>query len=188
MANDAFERIVRADPLPRFADGVVLRRLALSDLPVFQAYRNDPLLAKYQGWTAKSDTEASAFLNEMSAATLLQPGEWSQIGIADPDGLGLMGDIGLLLAHDGLEVEIGFTLRGESQGRGIAAAAVREAINLVFEQTNADRVLGITDARNLQSIRLLQRVGMQITGSRVAIFREEPCVEHIYAILRPSSQ
>ena len=117
--------------------------------------------------------EAATFLTEMSAATLLQPGIWSQIGIADPDGVCLIGDIGLLLAPDGRQVEIGVTLRRQSQGRGIATAAVQEAIHLVFEQTNAERVVGIADARNLQSIRLLQRVGMHMTGSCDAVFREQ---------------
>jgi RimJ/RimL family protein N-acetyltransferase len=172
------------DPLPRIANDVVLRRLAVSDLPLFQAYRNDPLIARYQDWWPKSDEEASAFLTRMNATPLLQPGKWSQIGIADPDGLGLIGDIGLFLAGEGHEAEIGFALRRESQGRGMGAAAVREAIDLVFEQTNAGRVLGIADARNLPSIRLLQRVGMHMTESRDAILREEPCVEHIYAISR----
>lgn len=173
-----------ADPLPRFANGAVLRRLAASDLPVFQEYRHDSLLAQYQDWSATSDAEASTFLTKMSAVELLQPGMWSQIGIADPDSLGLIGDIGLFLAGDGQNAEIGFTLRRQSQGRGIGTMAVREAINLVFEQTNANRVLGITDARNVRSIRLLQRVGMHMTESRDAIFREQPCIEHIYAISR----
>ncbi len=173
-----------ADPLPRFANEVVLRRLTASDLPAFQAYRRDPLVARYQDWETRSDAEAAAFLAEMSTAPLLRPGIWSQIGIANPDGLGLVGDIGLLLAADGGQAEIGFTLGRQSQGRGLGAAAVREAIHLVFEQTNADRVLGITDVRNLQSIRLLERVGMHMTETRVAVFRGQPCVEHIYAILR----
>jgi aminoglycoside 6'-N-acetyltransferase len=120
----------------------------------------------------------------MSAVPLLQPGEWSQIGIADPDGLGLIGDIGLLLADDGSQAEIGFGLRRQSQGRGMGTAAVREAIDLVFERTDAERVLGIVDARNIRSIRLLERVGMHVTESRDAIFRNQPCVEHIYAISR----
>ena len=67
----------------------------------------------------------------------------------------------------------------------MGTAAVREAINLVFEQTNAGRMLGIVDARNLESIRLLQRVGMNLAESRVAMFRDAPCLEHIYAISRP---
>lgn len=66
----------------------------------------------------------------------------------------------------------------------MGAAAVREAIDLVFEQTNADRVLGISDARNGPSLRLLQRVGMHMIESRGAICREQPCIEHVYAISR----
>jgi RimJ/RimL family protein N-acetyltransferase len=177
-----------ADPLPRFTNEVALRRLAPSDLAVFQAYRKDPVLAQYQDWTSKSDVEASAFLAEMSAVTLLQPGVWSQIGIADPGNLALMGDIGVRLARDGRQAEIGFTLRRESQGRGIGTAAVREAIKLVFERTNAGRVLGIADARNHQSIRLLRRVGMHLAESRAAMFREQPCVEHIYVIPRKGKE
>ena len=122
----------------------------------------------------------------MSALELLQPGAWSQIGIAKSHDQVLIGDVGLFVASDGQQVEIGFTLRRESQGHGLATAAVREAINLVFEQTQATVVLGITDARNLPSIRLLERVGMHKTETRSAIFRGEPCLEHVYAVSRQS--
>lgn len=174
------------DPLPRPAGPVVLRRLATSDLRDFQQYRSDALLGQYQGWTATSDDEAAAFLGEMAEAALFRPGRWSQIGIADALELRLLGDIGLFLRDDGREAEIGFTLRREFHGRGFGLAAVRAAIDLVFEQTNVGRVLGITDARNHASMRLLQRVGMQIAGTRVTTFRDEPCIEHVYATCRDS--
>ena len=173
-----------ADPLPRIANGVVLRRLAASDLAAFQAYRNDVVLGQYQGWPAMPETEAVSFLAKMSTATLLQPGLWSQIGIADSGSPALIGDIGLLLAGDGRHAEIGFTLRRQSQGHGIATTAVREAINLVFKHTQAERVLGIADARNLPSIRLLERVGMRKAESRSVVLRGEVCVEHVYDVSR----
>ena len=172
--------------LPRFAGPVVLRRLAASDLGDFQQYRSDPLVGQYQGWTRTSDAEAAAFLEEMAAAPLLRPGRWSQIGIADRTTLRLLGDIGLFLRDDGRESEIGFTLRRESQGRGLGVAAVRAAVELVFEQTDVERVLGITDARNEACIRLLQRVGMERLESREATFRGEACIEHVYAARRES--
>jgi aminoglycoside 6'-N-acetyltransferase len=126
------------DPLPRTANRVVLRRLAISDLAAFQAYRHDAVLGQYQGWSAASTAEAMLFLAEMNTSELLQPGTWSQIGIADSNGQALIGDVGLFLASDGQHAEIGFTLRRESQGRGLATTAVREAIKLVFEQTKAE--------------------------------------------------
>jgi len=166
--------------LPREGGGVVLRRLAVADLAAFQAYRHDAEVGRYQGWSAMTDGEAIAFLAEMNGAVLLPPGAWCQIGIADADGLALIGDIGLRVAADGRQAEIGFSLRRESQGCGLATAAVRAATRMVFEHTTAERVVGITDARNAASIRLLERVGMRRVETAETVFRGEPCVEFTY--------
>jgi len=173
-----------AAALPRSSDGVTLRRLAVTDLAAFQAYRRDPELGRYQGWSPMPDAEAAVLLSEMSRAPIFFPGSWSQLGITEPPDPSLIGDIGLFLAEDARHVEVGFTLRRQSQGRGLAAAAVRAAINLAFEHTAVDRVLGITDARNLASVRLLERVGMRRVATRSAVFRGEPCVERVYAVAR----
>ena len=168
------------DLLPRAADGIVLRRLAATDLADFQSYRQDPELGLYQGWVATPESDARDFLNYMNQATLLQPGTWCQIGIADANGLNLIGDIGLILASDSRHAEIGFTLRRQSQGRGLATSAVKEAIALVFESTRAEKVVGIADTRNLSSIRLLERVGMHKVETRSAKSRGKPCTELVY--------
>lgn len=177
-----------ADPLPRVADGVILRRLGTADLAAFQAYRTDTDLGRYQGWTPMPDAQALAFLEEMSHAPLFRPGAWTQVGIADPESLALLGDIGLHLAKDSRQAEIGFTLARHAHGRGLATAAVREAIHLIFELTEAECVLGITDVRNLPSIRLLQRLGMNRIESRHVTFKGEACDEYIYAMSRRSLQ
>ncbi len=159
----------------------MLRRLAPTDLRAFQAYRQDAELGRYQGWVATSDEDAREFLSHMNQAELLQPGVWCQIGIADPQGLDLIGDIGLILATDSSQAEIGFTLRRRSQGLGLATAAVKETIALVFERTPAQRVIGIADTRNASSVRLLERVGMLKVETRDTTFRGEPCTELVYA-------
>jgi aminoglycoside 6'-N-acetyltransferase len=153
-------------------------------LPEFQAYRHDPELGRYQGWLPLSDKEASAFLSEMNAAPLFNPGNWTQIAIAEPDSDRLIGDIGVFLDQEGRYAELGFTLARHAQGRGVAAAAVREAINIIFAGTQVERVFGITDARNSASVRLLERVGMRRTETTNAVFRGEQCVEYVYAVLR----
>lgn len=173
-----------ADALPRHGNGFILRRLSREDLPEFQAYRHDPELGRYQGWSALSDPEAIDFLGEMNVTPLFGFGSWTQIGIADPHTQRLIGDIGVFLDEEGRGAEVGFTLARHAQGRGIATAAVREAIELLFALTRADRVLGITDARNSASIRLLERVGMRRIETTQAVFRGEPCVEHVYALCR----
>lgn len=172
------------DTLLRFGNGFMLRRLTINDLPEFQAYRHDPELGRYQGWSPMSDDEATAFLSEMNTAPLLKPGNWTQIAIAEPDFGRLVGDIGMFLDPDGRYAEVGFTLARCAQGRGVATAAVREAIKLIFAATEVDRVFGITDARNSASVRLLERVGMRKTETKDAVFCREQCVEYVYVVLR----
>lgn len=172
------------DPLPFLGVGVALRRLSASDLSDFQAYRTDADLGRYQGWSALSDADARAFLEEMNSVPLFRPGEWAQVAIAESERSALLGDVGLYLAKDAGHAEIGFTLARHAQGRGLATAAVRAAIQLVFAFTTAERVVGIADARNQASVAVLERVGMQKQAERSAVFRAESCIEYVYAVRR----
>jgi RimJ/RimL family protein N-acetyltransferase len=167
----------------QFAGGC-LRRLRRSDLGAFQAYRSIPELGRYQGWSAMSEAEALAFLAEMEATALFQPGRWIQLGIADPSMEVLLGDIGLCLSEDSQSAEVGFTLTPLAQGRGVASAAVRAALELLFAATPVSRVVGITDARNTRSVRLLERLGFERQEIRRAIFRGEECVEQVFVLPR----
>jgi len=170
--------------LPVVGDRVVLRRLAPADLADFQRYRHDPDVGRYQGWKPWPDAEAAAFIEAMRIAAPFQRGQWLQIAIADRDTGRLVGDIGICLAEDGTQAELGFSLDRERQGRGLATEAVRLAIALLFARTGVVRVIGVTDARNLASIRVLERVGMRRLQSFDATFRGEPCVEHLYGVTR----
>ena len=69
--------------LPRVFPGGLLRRLRMSDLAAFQAYRCIPELGRFQGWSSMSQAEAVAFLAEMHEARLFTLGDWVQLGIAD---------------------------------------------------------------------------------------------------------
>lgn len=163
----------------------MLRRLVPGDLAAFQAYRSDPGLARFQGWTSTSDEEALAFLTGMQEAALFVPGTWVQIAIARDTDHALAGDLGLCLSDDGRDVEIGFTLSRPAQGRGLATAAVGAAMALVFDDSAAERVVGITDARNHASIRVLERAGMTRAETRHVVFRGAPCLEFVYVRARP---
>lgn len=170
--------------LPRRFPGGVVRRLRAADLDAFQAYRRIPELGRFQGWSAMTDAEAAAFLEEMSVAPLVRPGEWLQLGIATADTDRLVGDLGLHVSADAESAEIGYTLAPQWQGRGLATAAVREAVLLLFAATPVARIVGVTDARNLPSARLLERVGFACRETRVAEFRGEVFTERIYVLER----
>jgi aminoglycoside 6'-N-acetyltransferase len=160
---------------------VLLRRLAAEDLAAFHGYRQDPAVARYQDWLPLSESEALEFINAMAAARLFVPGVWAQLAIARVADNALVGDIGLFVAENGAHAEIGFTLAPGARRRGYASTAVAAAIDLLFERTAVPRVLGITDARNDASVRLLERVGMTRIESRAAVFKGAPCIEWVYS-------
>jgi RimJ/RimL family protein N-acetyltransferase len=176
--------MTQGEPLPYDCGRVILRRLAPADLTAFQDYRRDPETGRYQGWAAMSDDEAWAFLAEMAVAPPFPAGEWWQIGIAERTSDGLIGDIGICVSADRRAAEIGFTLGRHSQGRGLGSEAVRGAIGLLFAHTPVDRIFAITDARNLASVRLLERIGMGKSQTLNSLFRGEPCVEYRYVLAR----
>ncbi len=131
-----------------------------------------------------SESDSLKFLDEVSQAPLFVAGHWVQLGIADTASDRLVGDIGMYLSEDGSSAEVGFTLEPSAQGRGIAGSAVREALHLMFCATGVARILGVTDERNLPSVRLLERLGFEFIESRRVVFRGEPCTELVYALPR----
>lgn len=170
--------------LPIEFPGGRLRRLTLSDLDAFQAYRALPELGRYQGWSPMSNSEAIRFLNEMSRVSRFSPGNWVQLAIAEMQTDRLIGDLGLYLSTDQTTGEMGYTLQPSYQGRGIATLAVQHAMRLFFQTTKASRILGITDTRNLPSIRLLERLGFECIDIREVRSRDSACSEREYEMQR----
>jgi RimJ/RimL family protein N-acetyltransferase len=172
------------DPFPLAGERVAVRRFVPDDLEPFQRYRKDPVVGLFQGWRPMPDAEAASFIAAMRDAPAFQNGEWLQVAIVEQPRGHLVGDLGLHLSADGTAGEIGFSLDRTAQGRGLATEAVQLAIASFFAHTAVAHVIGVTDARNVASIRLLERIGMKRLKTQEAIFRGDPCVEHTYSVAR----
>jgi RimJ/RimL family protein N-acetyltransferase len=171
--------------LPCTTDRLVLRRFVTKDLAPFQSYRCDPEVGRYQGWSTMDDAGAAAFIAGMAMARIGVPGEWFQIAVAERFTGVLVGDIGIGLDRNRTGVaEIGFSMEPAAQGRGLGSEAVMAALALLFDSTKVGVIEGITDARNIPSIRLLERVGMRLNRTQETLFKGELCTEHVYAIAR----
>ncbi len=141
----------------------------------------------YQGWEPVPDEEAIRYLEGMSQVQLFPLGAWIQIGIAERQTNDLVGDVGVCVSADAREAEIGFTLAREAQGSGLGTEAVRELVGLIFDHTDAGRVIAITDERNTRAHRLLLRIGFRTVETTHGRFRGEPCVEHVWELSRARS-
>jgi aminoglycoside 6'-N-acetyltransferase len=120
------------------------------------------------------------YLIEMSGVVGPILGKWVQLGITPIETDTLAGDIGLLIDQNGETAEIGFTLSRQYQGLGLATEAVDLVVKALFASTAVRKVRGITDARNIASIRLLGRTEFAKVSEQPNTFRGEPCTEYVF--------
>ncbi|MGL4965508.1 MAG: GNAT family N-acetyltransferase [Inquilinus sp.] len=174
------------DFVPIEADRLVLRRFAARDAGAFRAYRDDPEVARWQGWDGCSRDQAEAFVAGMEAAAYGLPGQWFQIAVADRADDRLLGDIGIhVLAGEPRLVELGVTFAGAAQGRGLATEALYALVRRLFTEEDRHRLQASIDPRNARSVALFERLGFR----REAHFRRsvwakgEWCDDVVYALL-----
>lgn len=169
--------------LPQVTERLILRRFIDLDLELFIAYRQDPQVARFQGWSTVSEAKAQSFVKEMQTATIGVPGEWFQIAIAHKQSNLLIGDIGIkVYTEDLTTVEVGFTLNQHGQGKGYAREAVSTLIHSLFKLGSINKIVAITDSQNESSIRLLKRLGMRLLNSVEVKFKGEWCVEQTFEL------
>lgn len=136
---------------------VRLRRLDPKDITEFTAYRGDPAVARFQGWDRMDTNEAMGFLAHMSQVTLLEPGQWTQLGLARRESDLLIGDIGVHMSEDIEDAELGITLASGVQGKGLGFEAVELVCDWLFAQSRISRIVAITHVENERALALLSR-------------------------------
>jgi len=145
-------------------DRLVLRRFRLADAETLAAYRSDPEVARFQSWDAPYPLRKARYAVEsMAAADSAQPG-WFQYAVELTAERELIGDVGVNLHDNRMQAEIGYTFAPRWQGRGHATEAVRAVLDHLFRVQGLHRVSAECDARNLASVRLLERTGFQREG------------------------
>ncbi len=177
MVDATFERLTSAR--------LVLRRFRTTDIETFVRYRADPAIARYQSWEDFTAADGEEFFASMSKQHPDTPGEWFQFAIEQTATGAMIGDCALhALAEKPQEVEIGFTLAPEFQGRGYATEAVACLLNYAFGPLAKKRAVAITDVRNTASIAVLERLGFirDSVPREPVVFKGEPCDEYLYSV------
>src|SRR3546814_864004 len=67
---------------------------------------------------------------------------------------------------------------------GLGTEAVQALVSLLLRHTPVATIVAATDARNLPCLRMLDKAGLRMTGERMAVFKGEACMEHVFAIER----
>ena len=171
-------------PLRLETPRLILRHFQPSDLSTLLAYRNDPEVAKYQGWSSLTEAEAEAFIEAQRVRPVAVPHAWLQIALELKSTGRHIGDLALNV--DGRrQAELGYSLDRAFHGYGYATEAVAALLDFGFTHLRLHRMVARTDVRNAASIQLLERLSFRREGHCIENFfnKGEWTSEYLYALL-----
>lgn len=142
---------------------LVLRPFEEADLEALHTMQSNEEVVRYLYHDARSLDEVRAVLARKIAS--------AAVGRED-DGLSaavvlratgeLVADLSLWWVSDGHEQgELGFVVHPAHQRRGYATEAARPILDFAFNTLGLHRVVGRTEARNIASARVLEKLGMR---------------------------
>lgn len=160
---------------------LVLRPFTIGDTEAVLAYRNDPSVARFQGWPLP--------YTEAHFAQLLDPEKrraetgWVSWCICEANTV--LGDIGVKLSTD--EAEVGVTLARSAQGKGYASEAIAAISAHAFGALGLRRLHAGVNPGNDSVVRLFTRAGWQHeeTAEQAYWHRDHWDDEAIYTLTRP---
>jgi aminoglycoside 6'-N-acetyltransferase len=157
---------------------LILRNFLEDDLGSFLAYRNDPLVAKYQGWGIPYPREkGEAFLSSMKERVAPKQGDWTQFAIELKETGEMIGDLGCYIdKNDIRQARIGFTLAAKHWRKGYITEVIPLLLDYLFEDMDMHRIVADCDADNVASYRTLEKLGFR----REAHFVESFLVDGVY--------
>jgi RimJ/RimL family protein N-acetyltransferase len=175
-----------SDLLPLSSARLVLRRFTREDVEPFLAYRNDPVVARFQSWESYSLAEAKALVARQELQKIGEANQWLQIGIALKQDGRLMGDCALKIhTIDAQQATFGITLARPFQGQGYGKEALAALLDCLFGRMRLHRVQADTDPDNTPACKLFERLGMRREAHHCQSlwFKGRWADEYIYAIL-----
>ncbi len=171
---------------PLRTERLVLRPLEASDAPDVFEYQRLPGVIRYLPWPERDRAEGYAHTAKRAAGrTLAADGDFFVFAATLPGEPGMdvargdvaPGDIapGDIAPRDRVigdfmvrvssvqhaQLELGWVLHPDFQGRGFAREAAGAVLAFAFEMLNAHRVQAFLDARNAASAALCERLGMR---------------------------
>ena len=137
---------------------LILREFDVSDAQSFYMLNANPEVLKYTGDRPfNSIFEAEVFLKNYLDYRMNGYGRWAVIDKVSGEFLGWCG---LKLNEENL-IDIGFRFFEEQWGNGFATEAAKASLEYGFKHLNMDEIIGRASVKNIASIRILEKLGMQ---------------------------
>ena len=144
---------------------LLIREFEASDLDAVETYASDPDVVRYEIWGPNSRQQSEQFLSTVVIpAQRVQPRSAYELAI-EVKGGGLVGGCGMRIKDPGTRTaDLGYVLAKAHWGKGYIPEAIDALLGFGFGALGLHRVWATTDVRNVQSVRVLEKVGMRREG------------------------
>ncbi len=143
------------------SERLAIRPIMPEDSRAIFGYRSDKETNKYQGWIPDSLAEVDAFIAKNPSIFNI-PESWFQLIMIDKIANTVIGDIGVhFFGVEHLQVELGCTIKKESQQQGYAKEGLKTVAEVLFRQYNKHRIIASVTPENKASIQLLTSLGFR---------------------------
>ena len=144
---------------------LVLRPVAVADLPALLEVNGDPEVTRYLPYAAwQSLADAEAWLARMEAMAAAGTGQ--VFALERRADAKVVGDLLLFKYEEGsARVELGYVLGRAAWGQGLMREAVAAACNSAFGELGIRRIEAEVNPENVASCTLLQQVGFTFEGT-----------------------
>jgi uncharacterized cupin superfamily protein/RimJ/RimL family protein N-acetyltransferase len=150
-------------------DRLILRPVELSDAPAIFKYASDPIISRYATWEPHKTLEESQdyikswiFTNYAAGVITLA------ICLKDQPDV-MLGDVSaFFVSRPNKVMELGTVLHQDYWGRGIVPEALKRLIQYCWETQDVARIQSRCFKENVQSFRMMEKVGMTYEGRLMA--------------------
>jgi [ribosomal protein S5]-alanine N-acetyltransferase len=144
---------------------LVLRELTLDDVAAVQDYAVDPEVYRYMPWGPNTPEQTAEFIRSTIDARHMVPRRAYELAVVRKDTGRLVGAAGCRVRSlENLEGDIGYALRREAWGQGLATEAAAALVEFGLGTLGLHRVWATCHVDNARSARVLEKVGMQREG------------------------
>ena len=165
-------------------DRLVLREFTRGDFDAVHHYASDPEVVKYMAWGPNTRAETRRFLERNIQAQVVKPRTSYELAIEFNGEL--IGGCGLTIhSLSDKRAEIGYCIRRENWGKGIATEVAGGLIRYGFSELKMHRIEAKCDPDNIASYIVMEKNGMQREG----VLRQDKNIRgewrdsYIYSIL-----
>jgi RimJ/RimL family protein N-acetyltransferase len=148
-------------------DALVLRELTPADAAAAFVWGGDRRFFEYMTVEpAASVAEEAALLREWDVEARAVPRRQYRLGVVERETSTLVGIVRLgIVKPEHREADLGYGLRPDRWGRGIAAAAAGLLLDVAFADLGVHRVFAYHDPANRASGRVMAKLGMTYEGT-----------------------